>query len=444
MKRLFFSMILSLILSICYSQNFELLIDNYLQAYCKIDRFSGSILVARNDKIITNKGYGMANFELQVKNNPQTKFRLGSITKQFTAMAIVQLEERGLLNTNDPISKYIPDYPNGDKITIRHLLTHTSGIPSFTSFPEFEHDKILPTTPLQIIDKFKNKELLFQSGTEFKYSDSGYIILGYIIEKVTGKSYQEYLDENIFKPLNMSNTDYDNPKIILKNRASGYDYVDGILYNADYNDMSLPFAAGALYSTTEDLYKWDRALYKDILVKDSSLTRIFTPYKKNYGYGWFVDDYYSHKKIWHDGYIDGFSAIITRFVDDNICIIILCNSINIPIRQINNDIAAILFNKSYRSPSSLSTTKIDTKTMKEYIGSYEINPNFKIDVKIINDHLYALPEGQGKFEIFPKAKDNFFTIDFESEMTFVRDETGMINGLIIHQNNNDTKAKKVN
>jgi len=198
MKRLISSLLLSLILSICYSQNVELLIDNYLQAYYKLGRFNGSILVEKDGKILFNKGYGMANFELQVPNSPQIKFRLGSITKQFTAMAIVQLEERGLLNTNDCISEYIPDYPNGDKITIRHLLTHTSGIPSFTSFSEIEQEKVLPVTPLQIMDKFKNKELLFQPGTEFKYSDSGYILLGYIIEKVTGKSYSDYL-ESVYK-----------------------------------------------------------------------------------------------------------------------------------------------------------------------------------------------------------------------------------------------------
>ncbi|HEY4785684.1 MAG TPA: serine hydrolase [Bacteroidales bacterium] len=444
MKRLISSLLLSLILSICYSQNVELLIDNYLQAYYKLGRFNGSILVEKDGKILFNKGYGMANFELQVPNSPQIKFRLGSITKQFTAMAIVQLEERGLLNTNDCISEYIPDYPNGDKITIRHLLTHTSGIPSFTSFSEIEQEKVLPVTPLQIMDKFKNKELLFQPGTEFKYSDSGYILLGYIIEKVTGKSYSDYLNENIFQPLTMSNTGYDNPKTILKNRASGYVYEDGVLHNADYNNMSQPFSAGALFSTTEDLYKWDRELYKNTLVSDSSLKKIITPYKKNYGYGWFVDDFYSHKKVWHHGYIDGFCAVIVRFVDDNICIIILSNLINTPILQINNDIAAILFDKPYRNPDKIKAIKIDEEQIREYIGTYEINPTLKLDIKTLNNHLFSQTTGQGKFEIFQKEKDIFFTIDFESEISFERGDNGKIIGLIIHQNKNNTKAKKIN
>lgn len=444
MKTLFLFLIGCLILNIGYSQNKELLIDNYLQAYAKLNRFNGSVLVAKGDNILISKGYGMANLELQVENTPQTKFRIGSVTKQFTALAIIQLEEKGLLKITDHIDKFLPDYPNGGKITIHHLLTHTSGIPSFTHFPEFEHDKILPTTPLEIIDKFKHKELLFKPGSEYKYSDSEYIILGYIIEKVSGKSYQKYLNYNIFRPLNMFNTDYDNSKIILKNRASGYDYEDGILYNSDYNDMSLPFAAGALFSTTEDLYKWDRALYKDMLVKDSSLTKIFTPYKKNYGYGWYIDNFYTHKKIWHHGYIDGFSAVITRFVDDNTCIIILSNLINTPILQINDDIAAILFDKPYRSPENLKTIKIDEEQMKGYTGTYEINPNFKIDVKIINNHLFSQATGQGKFELFPKNSDEFFTIDFESTIYFQKDNIRKIDGLIIHQNNNDTKGKKIN
>ncbi len=426
------------------SQNREKLIEDYLQVYVKLDRFSGSILVAKDDKIIINKGYGFANYELQAENTPQTKFRIGSVTKQFTAMAIIQLEEKGLLNTDDHINKYLPDYPNGDKITIHHLLTHTSGIPSFTSFPDFKKESVLPTTPLQIIDKFKNKELLFPPGTKYKYSDSEYILLGYIIEKVAGKTYQEYLNENIFKPLNMSNTNYDNPKLILKNRASGYVYEDGILYNAGYNDMSVPFAAGALYSTTEDLYKWDRALYQNTLVKKSSLSKIFTPYMGNYGYGWFIDDFYSHKRIWHHGYIDGFCAITTRFIDNNSCIIILSNLIDTPILQINNDISAILFDKPYRCPDNMITIGIDEVMMKDYVGSYEINSNFRVDIKIINNHLFSQATGQGKFELFPKDKDRFFTIDFESEMTFQRDNNGKVTGLIIHQNNNDTKAKKMN
>jgi CubicO group peptidase (beta-lactamase class C family) len=425
------------------SQNSETLISDYLQAYVKLGRLSGSILIMKDDKIIVNKGYGFANYELQAKNTPQTKFRVGSVTKQFTALAIIQLEEKGLLSTDDHINKYLPDYPNGDKITIHHLLTHTSGIPSFTSFRDFKKESVLPATPLQTIDRFKNKELLFPPGTNYKYSDSDYILLGYIMEKVTGKTYQEYLSESIFKPLNMSNTNYDNPKLILKNRASGYVYEDGILYNADYNDMSVPFAAGALFSTTEDLYKWDRALYKNVLVTDSSLKKIFTPYMKNYGYGWFIDDFYSHKRIWHHGYIDGFCSIITRFVDDDICIVILSNLINTPILQITNDIAAILFDKPYRDPDNMKTIKIDEELMNDYVGTYEITPNFRIDIKTLNRHLFSQATGQGTFELFPKDKDRFFTVDFESEMTFQRDNNGEVTALIIHQNNNDTKAKRI-
>lgn len=440
------NLITVLLFTVCvpsFSQDYGSLIENYIHTYEKLHRFSGSILVMKDDKVLISKGFGSANIELQVNNSPQTKFRLGSITKQFTALAILQLEERGLINTNDPISKFIPDYPKGNNITILNLLTHTSGIPGFTSFPEFEESKMLQASPIQIIDRFKNIPLIFQPGTKFKYSDSGYIILGYILEKVTGKLYQEYLNENIFEPLNMYNTGYDNPNIILQNRASGYVYKDGILCNADYINMSQPFSAGAMYSTTEDLYKWDRALYSNTLLKSSSLKEMFTKYKENYGYGWYIDDYNSHKKIWHNGLIDGFSAVITRLPDDNICIVVLSNFIDTPILQINNDIMAILFGKPYRNPENLKTINIDEQIINDYLGSYEINSDLRIDIKLTNNHLFIQPTGQGKFEIFSKEKDKFFTIDFDSEITFERDIKKKVNGLVLHQNNSDIKAKKV-
>ncbi|MFH7028713.1 MAG: serine hydrolase domain-containing protein [Heteroscytonema crispum UTEX LB 1556] len=289
-------------------------IDNYLNAHVKINKFIGSVFIAQKGKILADKGYGMANYELDIPNTPQTIFRLGSITKQFTAMAIVQLQEKGLLNVNDPIIKYIPDYPpeTGKQITIHHLLTHTSGIPNFTGFPDYLETMMLPSPVEKTIARFKDKPLEFQPGEKFNYSNSGYILLGYIVEKVSGKTYETYLHENIFQPIGMKNTGYDHHSTILKNRASGYSLGNDGLINTAYIDMSMPYAAGALYSTVEDLYLWDRALYTEKLVSKTSLNKMFTPFKEDYGYGWFITKAFNHNLVTHNGRINGFSTNIHR------------------------------------------------------------------------------------------------------------------------------------
>ena len=331
-------------------KDIESKVDEYIDAYLKMGNFSGSILIAREGKILLSKGYGMANFEHDVPNTAQTKFRLGSITKQFTAMAIMQLQEKGLLNVDDPIKKYIPDYPNGERITIHHLLTHTSGIPNLTSFPDYRRTMMIPSPVEKTIERFKDKPLEFTPGEKLKYSNSGYILLGYIIEKVSGKSYEAYLKENIFQPLNMVNTGYDHHSTLLKHRAAGYALTDKGLINAPYNDMSIPHGAGALYSTVEDLYLWDRALYTEKLVKKGSLNKMFTPFKENYGYGWVITSLFNHKRIGHGGRIVGFSTSISRYIDDDVFIVVLSNIANAPIEKISEDLAAIVFGEECELP----------------------------------------------------------------------------------------------
>ena len=233
-----------------------------MAARVKRDHFSGSILIARDGKVLFSQGYGMANLEHDVPNTPQTKFRLGSITKQFTAMAIMILQERGKLNVQDKVKKYLPDAPKAwDEITIHHLLTHTSGIPNYTAFPEFLKTLPVRVTLKELIAKFKDKPLDFKPGEKFRYSNSGYVVLGQIIETASGQNYPTFMKEAIFDPLEMNDTGYDNATAIIKHRASGYTRRLGIvLTNCDYVDMSIPHAAGALYSTVEDLLKWDQAL----------------------------------------------------------------------------------------------------------------------------------------------------------------------------------------
>lgn len=247
-------------------------VDEYMNAAMRVNRFSGAVLVARDGQPVVSKGYGMANIELGVANTPQTVFRLGSITKQFTGMAIVLLQERGKLNVNDPVCKYLSECPPAwQPITIKNLLTHTAGIPNYTESPDFAKTAATNTTAAELTSRFRDKPLQFAIGEKFAYSNSGYYLLGTIIERVSGKTYAEFLQENIFVPLGMKQSGYDDPVRLISNRAAGYARTSDGFINAAPISMSTAYAAGALYSTVEDLLRWDQALYIDKLVPRKAL-----------------------------------------------------------------------------------------------------------------------------------------------------------------------------
>lgn len=326
-------------------------LDQYMSALTKAGRFSGSVLVARDGRVLLAKGYGLANAEWDIPNTPTTKFRLGSVTKQFTAMAIVQLEEKGKLKVEDPVCKYVADCPPAwRKIAIHHLLTHTSGIPNFTSFPDHVATMNQPSPVSKTVERFKGKPLEFEPGEKFKYSNSGYVLLGYILEKAAEQEYGEYLEQNVFGPLKMRNSGYDSASAILKQRAAGYTRRAGKLANAPYIDMTIPHAAGALYSTVEDLFLWDQALYTEKLVSKKSLDRIFTPFKNDYAYGWFVTRRNNRKYIGHGGGINGFSTMIDRYPDDKVAVIVLSNVEGSAVSPASRDMAAIVFGEKYEMP----------------------------------------------------------------------------------------------
>ncbi len=423
---------------------FEARVVEYLNAHFYQKTFNGSILIAKEGQILFSKGFGMADIELDVPNTPKTKFRLGSITKQFTAMLVMQLQEKGLLNVNDSLAEYIPDYPNGNKITIHHLLTHTSGVPSFTGFPDYTKVMVQPLKLEEIIALFKNRPLEFDPGTKYRYSNSGYILLGYILEKVSDKPYDLLLQKNIFKPLGMTNSGYDWNQIIVKNRASGYSMDKGELANASYIDMHIPHAAGALYSTVEDLYTWDRALYTDKLLSRESMDKMFTPFLNNYAYGWNVSELFGRKLISHGGGINGFVTYIARFPDDDACIIILSNLTASRTGQIYRDLAAILFGEQYELPKEKKAVQIDPGLLDAYVGMYELEGDRSIKVFKEGDRIFAEFAGQGTAELFAESETKFFMKAADVEISFVKDDSGNVTRLIIHQGGEETSAKKVN
>jgi CubicO group peptidase (beta-lactamase class C family) len=303
-------------------------------SYIRAGGLQGSVLLAKGGNVILARGYGLANIELGVENTPATKFRLGSITKQFTAAAILQLAERGRLAVGDPVSKHIPGSPEAwSRVTIHHLLTHTSGIPSYTDRADYRQRMREPAgSPLDFIERFRHLPLDFPPGTRFHYDNSGYYLLGAIIEQVSGMKYEEYLRKNIFEPLQMSDTGYDRPSAILTGRASGYSTgKGGTVINAPFLDMGQPYAAGSLYSTVLDLYKWDRALYTSKVLSPQSIAAAFHPGQHEwsanirYGYGWGITEVHGHKVVGHGGGINGFSTVIWRAVEEDAVVIVLSN-----------------------------------------------------------------------------------------------------------------------
>ncbi|WP_298500093.1 serine hydrolase [uncultured Algibacter sp.] len=363
-KQGLFLLALLLFSYISFSQSKADKIDQLISKYQEYGKFNGSVLVSDKGKVIFKKGFGMANMEWDIPNAPDTKHRLGSITKQFTAMLILQLAEVGKLDLQAPITTYLPDYPKetGDIITVHHLLTHTSGIPNYTSFPKFFEDVSRnPFTPDEFVKQFDEKDLDFEPGKQFSYSNSGYFLLGVIVEKLTGSTYEEQLHEKIFKPLNMNATGFDNHSEILKSRATGYEKQGDGYVNSRYLDMSIPYAAGSMYSTAEDLYLWDQALYGNKILSKKYMDLFFKPYisawgDNHYAYGWGVGYENLGKSkdsiftIAHGGGINGFNTNIARTPSDKSLIVLLNNTGGAPLQDITIAILGIIHGKDYSMP----------------------------------------------------------------------------------------------
>ncbi len=351
-------------------------IDALMRQYYEYGQFNGSILVAENGKIIFKKGYGLANMEWEIPNAPDTKFRLGSITKQFTATLIMQHVEQGKLKLDGRITDYLPDYPaaTGNKVTMHNLLSHTSGIPNYTALPFFREIERKRMRADDLIRTFCDSALQFEPGTNYSYSNSNYILLGAVIQKITGKPYEQVLAENILIPLDMKNTGYDHSEPLLKKRAQGYEKNFTNYRNADFLDLSIPFAAGALYSTVEDLYLWDQALYTEKLVSGKSKEILFrgkiqTLDGLEYAYGWGVgklpignlkDSVAVH---FHGGGINGFNTLITRVPADRNLVLLLNNTGEAQLLEMNRAILGIVYGKSYDPPKkSLAENLMKTIT----------------------------------------------------------------------------------
>jgi CubicO group peptidase (beta-lactamase class C family) len=330
-------------------------VDELLEAHVRVSDFHGTVLLAREGQPLVAKGYGFANLEWQIPNTPQTKFRIGSITKQFTAMLIMQLREQGKVKLEASVCAYVTPCPAAwTPVTIHHLLTHTSGIPTYTAIPAWRESNMVPKTTEQMVALFRDLPLQWVPGEKFAYNNSGYFLLGVVIEQVTGQPYEQALQAMILTPLGMRDTGYDWPRTILPRRASGYQGRGPALANAPALDMRQPYAAGAMYSTVEDLLKWDQALYTDTLIPAAAKAVMWTPFQNGYAYGWGIRDAspatFGYKQVAHSGGINGFSSMIIRLPEPNVTAIVLSNNAAAPAAPIARDLLAIYFGASYTIP----------------------------------------------------------------------------------------------
>lgn len=328
--------------------------EAYMQAAARHDQFTGAILVARDGKPVISKAYGKANYELDVPNTPDTVFQIASLTKQFTAAAILQLQEQGKLRTSDRVCQYLDDCPQAwQPITLRQLLTHTSGLKNYSSLPDW--DEVLGRKtyrPRELVDLFRTLPLEFVPGTQFKYSNSGYVLLGLVIERASGRAYGTYLRDHIFAPLGMTHSVFDEHRRLIPGRATGY-YSRGTRFiGTPYNlDQSTQFASSGIAATTTDLFAWDQALYTTKLLSQASRDEMFTANLNNYAYGWQTGEKLGRRKLDHSGSSNGYSSYLLRFPDERVSVIVLSNSDRTSAGKVGNNIAAIVFGTDYALPT---------------------------------------------------------------------------------------------
>jgi CubicO group peptidase (beta-lactamase class C family) len=415
-------------------------VDEYMKAAVEVERFSGSILIARDGQPVVSKSYGMANVELDAPNTPKTVFRLASITKQFTAAAIMMLQERGKLNTGDSICKYLNDCPAAwQPITIRHLLTMTHGIAGAT-LAEIGALRGLPVPHEQWLEATKKKPLAFTPGENFRYGNSGYTLLGLIIERLSGKSYGEFLQENIFAPLGMKQTGYEDPRRIIKNRATGYRQLLGDpVTNVPYAEIFALYAAGGVYSTTEDLLLWDKALYTEKILSRKSIDEMFTPFKemlpgKSYAYGWWMSRKFGRQEIAHGGNLAGFITYLARFPSDRVTVIVLSNNGRGSSGKISNVLSAIVFGAPYEIPKERKAVAVASSVLDKYVGEYQVQlPPTSYTITNENGKLMVLESGYPKVEMFAESETKFFLKNEDIQFTFVKDANGKVTGVIVDQ-----------
>ena len=414
------------------SQDLAAYADQIFSAAYPADQPGAAVLVVKDGQTVLRKGYGLANVELGVPVSPDMVFEIGSVTKQFTAAAILLLQERGQLRVEDDITKYLTDYPtHGEKVTVEHLLNHTSGIPSYTGMPEWlprvREDMTLDT----LIALFKDKPFDFKPGAEWRYNNSGYILLGAIIEKVSGKSYEQFVEEELFAKAGMKASRYGHQEEVVPRRATGYSRDASGLRNAKYLSMTQPYAAGSLMSTVDDLVAWGRALSSGAIVGKTSLDRMTSPAKlpsglsTQYAYGLGIGEHAGRRILQHGGGIFGFVSYLAGAPETGLYVAILSN--NDSAETGPEELGMKILAKGLGQPlEAIQTLDLDAARMDEYVGVYRFNAETARTITREGTKLFSQRTGGSKQEIRATGPDQFLFTGSTTRYRFQRDAQGKL------------------
>lgn len=426
-------------------------LDAYLYAATHLNKFNGNALIVEKGNIVLNKSYGYKNFETKTPNDSNTIFQIGSITKQFTAAVILKLQEEGKLSVQDKLSKYFPQFKYANNITLENLLTHTSGIYNYTNDID-ENDSAITCNPIDkslVLEVMQKHEPGFKPGAQFSYSNSGYYLLGMIIEKVTAKSYEQNIHDIIFAPLQMEHSLFDFKHTADTNIATGYQSIaatDQIEAKAWRWDSTVSYAAGAIWSTTGDMYKWALAINKKIL-SAASWKAMLTPHLAKYGYGVYIDSMFGKQTVTHGGGIPGFIAYLCYYPTEDVIIILLNNYgwFDATLNGINADLSAIIFNKPYEVLKNHENKIVNDDILKKYIGRYEFDKKHPIYITLKDHQLYmeAPKGGLPVSPLFAEDETDFYLKVVNARIEFAKDASGNITGLTAHYNGKAEYCRKV-
>ncbi len=425
MKNATLTLLLALIFSAVQvnAQEYEKKIDSLIQKAIHLNRFNGSVLVCKNGKVIYEKAFGYQDAAKKVPNTTNTVYQIGSTTKEFTAAVILKLAESNKLSLDDKLSKYFPYYKRGNEITIRHLLTHTSGIYEILRDTNAVKESTRPRSKERMLSFFIDKPLDFDPGTQYSYSNSGYILLGLIIEKVTHMPYERVVRDIILRPLGMTHSGFDFAGLQSPYKAIGYTkYTETIKAASTPWDSTATYSAGSLYSTVEDLYRWHKGVLNYKIYNKLSLEKATTPFLEGYGLGCWIDTIYNKKVVSHGGNILGFTGYYGRIQEEDVCIILLNNIFNHQIETIGQSILAILYNKPY---SYFDEIKLTPAASEKYVGEYEVNATYKVKIIRVGDQLFIQRNNQPGIKIYAYKENAFFQKDDDIRISF-KEENGHI------------------
>jgi len=430
-----------------YAQSTGQKLDQLVSAYASLKEFQGTALVAMQGKVLLEKGYGPQNIARHLVNNAATIYEIASVTKTFTSTLILKLAELHQLSLNDKLSKYYPDYPHADSITMKQLLSHTAGVYDYTHNRDFMYNRAGdPISEKDMLAMFEHQPLDFPPGTDWSYSNSGYQLLGYIIQKVTGLTYEQAVRKYIFQPLGMNHSGFDFQHLDSARTAAGYyadtgkDYVN----EAPLVDSSVTLSAGSMYATTGDLYKWHLSLQQNQIISEADLEIAYTPVRHHYGYGWIIDSLYGKRMVSHSGGIFGFRSNFARIPADDLCIILLSNTETPSLDELARSIVALLYGKPYTIPVKKTAVKLSDTMLKNYTGTYQIKtPPLAIDIKLENGRLVSYPYHGPRAEMLASDETHFYLKEEEGfEMVFEKDSTGKVTRMVLKNNGTTRVADK--